>query len=80
MISSFSPTVQAAHSAVSLRNLKTVRVDGTVRILSQAEFLCEKGTDAKPSANELARFTEVRRRKTSLNAISQFRYGLNGLV
>ena len=40
-----------------LRNLKTVRVDGTVRILSQAEFLCEKG-----------------------NAISQFRYGLNGLV
>ena len=40
-----------------LRNLKTVRVDSTVRILSQAEFLCEKG-----------------------DTISQFRYGLNGLV
>ena len=26
-----------------LRNLKTVRVDSTVRVLSQAEFLCEKG-------------------------------------
>ena len=40
-----------------LRNLKTVRVDSTVRVLSQAEFLCEKG-----------------------DTISQFRYGLNGLV
>ena len=63
-----------------LRNLKAVRVDSTVRVLSQAEFLCEKGTDVKPRANELARFAEVRRRKTSLNTISQFRYGLNGLV
>jgi hypothetical protein len=40
-----------------LRNLKAVRVNSTVRVLSQAEFLCEKG-----------------------NTISQFRYGLNGLV
>ena len=63
-----------------LRNLKAVRVNSTVRVLSQAEFLCEKGTDVKPRANELARFAEVRRRKTSLNTISQFRYGLNGLV
>jgi hypothetical protein len=26
-----------------LRNLKAVRVNSTVRVLSQAEFLCEKG-------------------------------------
>ena len=40
-----------------LRDLQAIGVDSTVRVLSQAEFLSEKG-----------------------NTISQFGYGLNGLV
>jgi len=52
-----------------LRNLQTIGVDGTVRILSQAEFLCKKRTDAKPSVIQTClEMAEVRRRKTKLNS------------
>ena len=32
-----------------LRNLQTVIIDRTIRVLCQAEFLCKQRTDAKPS-------------------------------
>ena len=61
--------------------LQTIGVDSTVRVLSQAEFLCEKRTDAKPSAIQACLvMAEVRRRKTKLNAIAVSWYGLNRLV
>ena len=56
-----------------LRNSQAIGVDSTVRILSQAEFLCEKGTDAKPSAIQACLvMAEERRRKTKLDAIAVF--------
>jgi hypothetical protein len=55
-------------------------IDTSVSILSQTEFLCKQRTDAKPRANELTRFAEVRRRKTLLNAFLEFRNGFNRLV
>ena len=65
----------------SLRNLQSVVIDSTVRVLSQAEFLSEKRTDAKPSVIQACLvMTEVRRRKTKLNSFFEFRNGLNGLV
>ena len=64
-----------------LRNLQAIRVDSTVRVLSQAEFLSKKRTDAKPSAIQACLvMAEVRRRKTKLNAIAVSWYGLNRLV
>ena len=64
-----------------LTNLQAIGVDRTVRILSQAEFLCKKRTDAKPSVIQACLvMAEVRRRKTKLDTIPKFRYGLNGLV
>ena len=61
--------------------LQTIGVDSTVRVLSQAEFLCEKRTDAKPSAIQACLvMAEVRRRKTTLNSLCESRHGLNGLV
>ena len=63
-----------------LSNFQTVMIDTSVSILSQTEFLCKKRTDAKPRANELTRFAEVRRRKTLLNSLCESRHGLNGLV
>ena len=52
-----------------LRNLQAIRVDSTVRVQSQVEFLCEKRTDAKPSAIQACLvMAEVRRRKTKLDA------------
>ena len=48
-----------------LRDLQAIGVNRTVRILSQAEFLCKKRTDAKPSAIQTCLgMAEVRRRKT----------------
>ena len=64
-----------------LRNLQAIGVDRTVRILSQAEFLSKKRTDAKQSAIQACLvMAEVRRRKTKLNAIAVSWYGLNRLV
>lgn len=64
-----------------LRNLQAIGVDSTVRVLSQAEFLSKKRTDAKPSAIQTClEMAEVRRRKTKLNAIAVSWYGLNRLV
>ena len=64
-----------------LRNLQTVVVDTAVGILGQTKFLCEKRTDAKPSAIQTClEMAEVRRRKTKLNAIAVSWYGLNRLV
>ncbi len=63
-----------------LSNFQTVMIDTSVSILSQTEFLCKQRTDAKPRANELTRFAEVRRRKTLLNAFLEFRNGFNRLV
>jgi len=61
--------------------LQTVVVDTAVGILGQAEFLCEKRNDAKPSAIQTCLvMAEVRRRKTKLNAIAVSWYGLNRLV
>ena len=54
-----------------LRNLQTIGVDSTISVLSQPEFLCEKRTDAKPSAiRARLGMAEVRRRKTELIAIA----------
>ena len=58
--------------------------EGTVtlcRVLSQAEFLCKKRTDAIPSAIQAClAMAEVSRRKTKLNSLCESRHGLNGLV
>ena len=64
-----------------LRDLQAIGVDRTVRVLSQAEFLSEKRTDAKPSAIQASlKMAEVRRRKTWLNAFLKFGNSFNRLV
>ena len=64
-----------------LGNLQAVVIDSTIRVLSQAEFLCKKRTDAKPRAIQTRLvMAEVPRRKTKLNSFFEFRNGLNGLV